>query len=102
MHSFLIAALFVAIVMSPCAAALWSRPDSAWKPRAVKAAKRVEEIADEIEDPWTAGVSNRRAVLLKCARTSQLRHLHVHEGGLADEAMLRSLQRPAVTRQSLT
>jgi hypothetical protein len=98
MHNMLIAAFFVAIVLSPCLAALWNRTDPLLQqPRAPKKikTKRVEEIVDEIEDPWTAGAAQRRAVLLKCVRSSQLRHLHSHEVGTSGT----TLRESAVSRR---
>jgi len=80
MHNLLIAVIFLAIVLSPCAAALWTRTDSSMKkPVVQKTARPVERIADEMDDPWTAAESRRKTVLLKCVRASQARPVRLHE-----------------------
>jgi hypothetical protein len=97
MHSFLIAACFVLIVLSPCLAAqtewaLWIQAPA--KPKTAKSRipatqlrfekrRRIEkEVAlEELEDPSCYADMQRRAVLLKCMRVSQLKQIHLSADG---------------------
>ena len=100
MHSFLIAACFVLILLAPCLAA---QTESAFSmqthPKSKKARKPMdktsaaqrkcenrfkiaEEIAlEELEDPNSFADRQRRAVLLKCMRVSQLKQIHLSTDG---------------------
>ncbi len=100
MHSFLIAACFVLIVLAPCLAAQTEstlsiqthpKPKKAARPtNKTSAAQRkyekrrriAEEIAlEELEDPNSLADTRRRAVLLKCMRVSQLKQMHLSTDG---------------------
>ena len=90
MHSFLIAACFVLIVLSPCVAAQFSekRPsrtravrEKALKPQTLRAQIREKlapvEVLDELEDPWPSTVLRQRAALLEGVRLGKLRRVHL-------------------------
>jgi len=92
MHSFLIAACFVLILLAPCLVAqsdgaLWTKTPRAPKQKAtprkpVKRPRVAEQVLrDELEDPGSFAVKQRRAVLLKCARVSQLKQMHLSADG---------------------
>jgi hypothetical protein len=100
MHNLLIAVFFIAIVLSPCAAALRTLTpllanDEPAKPapaRVVAAEAPVALAQEDAETPPT------REGLLKCARSSQLRRFHIHHPGDAGEMTLQSL-RPAASQR---
>ncbi len=91
MHSFLIAACFVLIVLSPCLAAqsgglswtkTWRMPKPQRQRKQKKHRKLAEQISpEELEDPNSFAVMQRRAVLLKCVRVSQLKQMHLSADG---------------------
>ena len=90
MHSFLIAASFVLIVLSPCVAAQFTerRPSRAralrtntLKTQGLRSRIRKKlapvEVLDELEDPWTSTMLQKRAVLLDGVRSGKLRRVHL-------------------------
>jgi hypothetical protein len=97
MHSFLIAACFVLIVLAPCVAAqsewalsLQSQRKPKLKPtvnpkqqrRQEERRRLAEQIAlEELQDPSSYADMRRRAVLLKCVRVSQVKQIHLAADG---------------------
>ena len=97
MHSFLIAACFVLILLAPCLAAqsdgapsLQSQRKSKLKPtvnpkrqRRQEERRRLDEqiALEELEDPSSYADMRRRAVLLKCVRVSQVKQIHLSSDG---------------------
>jgi hypothetical protein len=96
MHSLLIAACFIAIVLAPCLAAQWTGTIRLWEEREVEtrvvAKRRVVEKrqvvkkgrtevagleSDELLDPLPSMVFQQRAALLKCARKQRVRQIHL-------------------------
>lgn len=90
MHSFLIAASFVLIVLSPCVAAQFTerRPSRAralrtntLKTQGLRSRIRKKlapvEVLDELEDPWPSTMLQKRAVLLDGVRSGKLRRVHL-------------------------
>jgi hypothetical protein len=74
MHSFLIAAIFLAILISPCIAA-----QRAGMGRLKLSSDREQSPLpmDPMGDPQPAALLQQRSALLECVRTSQLRRIHI-------------------------
>jgi len=96
MHSLLIAACFIAIVLAPCLAAQWTGTIRLWEEREIEtrvvAKKRVVEKgrnkaaeleSDELLDPLPAAAFQQRAEMLKCARTQRVRQIHLPVDGVS-------------------
>jgi len=90
MHSLLIAACFIAIVLAPCLAAQWTGTIRLWEereipPRVVPKRRVVKKSrttvasleSDELLDPLPAAAFQQRAALLKCARKQSVRQIHL-------------------------
>jgi len=90
MHSLLIAACFIAIVLAPCLAAQWTGTIRLWEEREVetlvvkkrrvvkKSRTRVALLeSDDLLDPLPAAAFQQRAALLKCARKQSVRQIHL-------------------------
>jgi hypothetical protein len=74
MHDFLIAAVFLSIVLSPCIAALWNRSDPAF-PRARRFNPGLVIPGDPVR-----GESHTQSIeMVRCARSDRFRMLHKHE-----------------------
>ena len=74
MHSLLIAACFIAIVLAPCLAAQWTGTIRLWEEREIETRVPVTEVSD---DPEPLMLFQQRAALLKCARTQRVRQIHL-------------------------
>ncbi len=90
MHSLLIAACFIAIVLAPCLAAQWTGTIRLWEEREIppgvvpkrrvvkKSRTTVASLeSDELLDPQPAAAFQQRAALLKCARKQSVRQIHL-------------------------
>ena len=80
MHSFLIAATFIAILLAPCVTAQFSGQDTRRRrPRArltVRIPVAKAKLA-EVEDPWSSSMQHQRAEILRSKRTRGLKRIHV-------------------------
>jgi len=90
MHSLLIAVCFIAIVLAPCLAAQWTGTIRLWEERELETrvvekrqvvkksrSKLATLESDELLDPLPAAAFQHRAAMLKCARTQQVRQIHL-------------------------
>ena len=73
MHSFLIAAVFLAILISPCIAA---QRAGMGRLKLSSDGERSPLPADPMSDPQPTALLQQRSALLECVRTSQLRRIH--------------------------
>ena len=82
MHSLMIAACFIAIVLAPCLAAQWTGTIRLWEEREVeRKVPVVQEQAREFDDPEPSAVFQQREALLKCARKQRVRQMHLPVDG---------------------
>ncbi len=73
MHSFLIAAVFLAILISPCIAA---QRAGMGRLKLSSDHERSPLPADPMSDPQPTALLQQRSALLECVRTSQVRRIH--------------------------
>jgi hypothetical protein len=97
MHNVLPALVFIAIILSPCLSATWTLRT----PR-VKAKKQEDFRAPQPEVRLRsafvdAPASSSNAILLRCERSSQMRHRHVHGTTASGDVTLQML-RPVAHR----
>jgi hypothetical protein len=90
MHSLLIAACFIAIVLAPCLAAQWTGTIHLWEEREIEtrvAVSRVVVVSQVegrvVDDPEPSAVFQQRAALLKCARKQRVRQMHLPVDGVS-------------------
>ena len=87
MHSLMIAACFIAIVLAPCLAAQWTGTIRLWEEREIERKVPVAEVeVRELDDPEPSAVFQQRAALLKCARTQRVRQMHLPVDGVSTVA----------------